>query len=221
MTNGGRRARLDEIQRIADALREPVEAPDLSSAILARVDSQRCFLNREGRALVWAGRSAAALTIVLVVLGFTLASRYSPQTVQVAAQPTPVSEVVTAVSSQAAQQLTALRFTLEPNRTPQVEITSLIASVAPINELAEPIGAAIHAVRFVGPPQQTTIGETEWLAAEWHIMPSRRTSPLPGAMIGSASVESRRAYFADETIVYEDESPLLQGVGSDSPFAPK
>lgn len=220
MTNGGRRARLDEIQRIADALREPVEAPDLSSAILARVDSQRCFLSRKGRAIVWAGRGAAALTIVLVVMGFTLASRYAPQTIQVAAQPTPVSEVVTAVSSQATQQLTALRFSLEPNRGQEMEITSILAGVAPINELAQPIGAAIHAVRFVGPPQQESASDTAWLASDWHIMPSHRVSRLPNVSLVAAPREVR-VQTADDDAWFEEESPLLQGIGSDGPLAPK
>lgn len=220
MTNRGRRAKLDEIQRIAEAFREPVEAPDLSSAILARVDSQRCFLSRRGRTLVWVGRGTAALLIVLVVLGFTLASRYQPTAVQVVAQPMPVTDVISAVSSQASQQLTALKFSLEPNRGEAMEISSLIASVVPMSEISEPIGAALHAVRFVGPPAAASAAEPAWLAADWHVMPSHRVSRLPTVTVTAWSSDAEQADAVDRQW-YEDESPLMSSAGVGGAMAPK
>jgi hypothetical protein len=214
LTNGGRRARLDEIQRIAEAFREPVETPDFSSSILARVDSQRCFLSSQGRALVWAGRGAAALTIVLVVLGFTLAARHAPETVQaIAAQPAPVSGVISTVSTQASEQLTALKFSLEPNVGGGTPITSILQTVAPSSDIAQPIAAAFQAVKFVGPPEVSADepGFAVWFSSD--LQPSRAArSAWPQAGLRDAM---------DDRRWLEDESPLLSGAGAGGPLSPK
>jgi len=220
LTNNGRRDRLEDIRQIADAFREPVQAPDLSSAILARVDSQRCFLSRRARWMVWTGRAAVAMTVALVVLGFTLANRYTPGTIQVVAQPMPVTDVISAVSTQANQQLTALRFSLEPNRGAGMEITSILATVAPGSDLAQPIGAALHAVRFVGPPEVAQADDATLMYAGVPSVSALSASRLPRVSESAWSVEVAREAMEDRRWL-EEESPLLSGTGFGSHLAPK
>lgn len=220
MTNRGRRARLEDIQRIADALREPVEAPDLASSILARVDSQRCFLNDQGRALLWAGRAVAAFVVVLVVAGFVLINRAAPQALQVAAQPAPVSEVINVVSTQASQQIIALRGSFEPDRAQSAPLTAILSSVAPANELAEPITAALHAVRFVGPPEASSAEDRRAAAAEFRGVADLRL-PRVSRFAQSAWPAVSLRETIDDRHLYEDESPLLSGTASFAPVVPK
>jgi hypothetical protein len=215
-----RRDRLEDIRQIADAFREPVEAPDLASAILARVDSQRCFLSRRARWMVWAGRAAVALTVALVVLGFTLANRYTPGTLQVVAQPMPVTDVISAVSTQANQQLTALRFSLEPSRGAGMEITSILATVAPGSDLAQPIGAALQAVRFVGPPEVASADDLHLVYTDGAPISELRASRLPRMSESAWAGQVVRDAMEDRRWL-EDESPLLSGTGFGSHIAPK
>jgi len=219
LTNRGRRARLEDLQRVGEALREPVEAPDLSAAILARVDSQRCFLSGRARMLVWVGRGGAAMMVALVVLGVTLANRYSPSTFEVVAQPRPVSDVISAVSTQASEQLTALRGSLVQEGGEFMELTSLLANVTPANELAQPIGAAIQAVRFVGPP---VVAQTEspGRPGDWEVVASVGASRLPRMSTAAWPAVGIREAMEDRRR-YEDESPLLSGTGMRSSIAPK
>ncbi len=152
MNDRARRVRLDEIQKIAEVFREPVAAPDFSSAILSRVDDQRGFLSSRSRALVWAGRGAIACTVALIVLGFTLVSRVSSSTLQVTTEPMPITEMIATVSHQASEQIDALRSSLQPDAPARLGLTTVIASVGPLNAFAKPIGDAMNAVSFVGPP---------------------------------------------------------------------
>jgi len=209
LTNRGRRARLEDIQQIADALREPVDSPDLSASILARVDSQRCFLPCRARAMVWIGRGAAAFAVILVVLGITLANTYHPGAMSPSPQPTLVTGVISAVSSQANEQITALRFSLVPSGSTSMDITGLLASVPAVNDLAEPLGAAIHAVSFVGPPivysQSECIGDLGI-----RDLPAGLASRLPRLGQSAWPPEGLREAMEDRRWL-EDESPLLSG----------
>ena len=219
MNNRGRRGRLDEIQRIAEAFREPVEVPDFSSAILSRVDGQRGFLSSRSRALVWAGRAGIAATVTLVVLGFTLVSRVSPTALQVVALPMPVTDMITSVSDQASEQISALRTSLGPDQGAPLELTAVIASVGPLNAYSQPIGAAVQAVRFVGPPDTGS--------------PSIAAAELSRTSVGSSSLArfsalSRSAWppvglretMGDREWLDED-SPLLLGGDAWNPAGPK
>jgi len=157
--------------------------------------------------------------VVLVVLGFTFANRYSPTTFEMAAQPRPVSDVISAVSTQASEQLTALRGSLSQEGGEFMELTSLLANVAPANELAQPIGAAIHAVRFVGPPVVAP-AEAAGRPGDWEVVASVGASRLPRMSTAAWPAAGIREAMEDRRW-YEDESPLLSGAGMGSSIAPK
>ncbi|MFN0133854.1 MAG: hypothetical protein ACKVW3_15165 [Phycisphaerales bacterium] len=65
-------------QRVVSALREPVEAPDLSQAIMAEVRRRRGFVPLRIRRVVSAGRLAVAATLLLALMGYGLARRWEP-----------------------------------------------------------------------------------------------------------------------------------------------
>ena len=151
-----RRDRLNDLHRINDALRSDARSPDLSASILARVDAERGFVCRRGRALVWAGRAGAATTVALVALGLALAYRANPGSLDLASRATPASDVIDSVSARAAAQLVQIRGAVEPTRSAN-ELSAVIVGVAPIGSLAGPIGLAVQATTFVGPPVPSTL----------------------------------------------------------------
>jgi hypothetical protein len=220
LTDRGRRARLEEIQRVAEAFRGPVDAPDLSSAILARVDDQRCFLSGRARSLVWVGRAGVAVTVALIVLGFTLVHRYSPGTMQVVSQSTPVSSVISTVSTQANEQFNALRVTFDPAPDTGVGVSFILASVAPSSELSQPINAAIHAIRFVGPPEVADAGNGVAFASIGNSASPLHVSRLPRLSQSNWTPEIQREAMEDRRWL-EDDSPLMLGTGWIGPAAPK
>jgi len=109
-----RRARLHDIQNVMDSLREPVEAPDLTNAILGRVHDERPFLSPGVRSLLWVGRAMAACVAVGAVLGIVLTRRHAPETVRViSARPAPLSELADTFGAEASMirlPIASLRF---------------------------------------------------------------------------------------------------------------
>lgn len=67
-----RREKLQDIAKIADALRDPVETPDLTSSILERVHAQRPFVDERTRQWVPVVRVGAAAVAALSVFAVTL-----------------------------------------------------------------------------------------------------------------------------------------------------
>jgi hypothetical protein len=113
-----RRARLERIHRIAESLREPVDAPDLTSSILSRVHEQRPFLaGRTRRWILWArlGVGAAAVFMVLMVV---IIQRTAPQATNWCGRPQPLSAVVDTVECEAAKLGTVQPFRLVFRRAP-------------------------------------------------------------------------------------------------------
>ena len=108
-------------QRAIQMLRRPVEAPDVTARVLARVGARRGFLSRRTRGLVTAGRLVGVAAVLIVVLGAALTQRYAPDAVRFTPQVRPVSDLVRAGQNDAgagAQQmadtLTAVARRAEP-----------------------------------------------------------------------------------------------------------
>lgn len=80
-----------ETRRIISELRAPVETPDLTPAIMARL--HRGFLPARVRRMVSAGRVAVAATLLLALVGYGLAKRWQPGIFE-PARTSPVTEVV-------------------------------------------------------------------------------------------------------------------------------
>jgi hypothetical protein len=89
-------------QRMIGALREPVEAPDLTASIMAEVGHRRGFLSQRLRGMVKAGRLAAAACVLMVLLAVAALHRSAPETFSLTASPKPVSGVLTSGASEAA-----------------------------------------------------------------------------------------------------------------------
>jgi hypothetical protein len=100
-----RRARLHDIQNVMDSLREPVEAPDLTDAILGRVHDERPFLSPGVRRLLWVGRAMAACVAAGAVFGIVMTRRHAPETVRMVSvvRPAPLSAVVDSLGAEASQ----------------------------------------------------------------------------------------------------------------------
>lgn len=101
-----------------DRLREPVDAPDMTDAILSRAHSRRRFLPQAGRRFVTVGRVAVAAGLVGAVALASFVQRHAPE-VRLDEQPAPVTRFVEAAAPAAP----------EPARLGQA-VESLQASIA-------------------------------------------------------------------------------------------
>ena len=88
-------------QRIISMLKRPVGAPDLTDAILARVEDEREFLPSPWRRLVRVGRVAVAASLLLGLVGVALAHRYWPEQTAWSTEPRPVSALLNATEREA------------------------------------------------------------------------------------------------------------------------
>ncbi len=213
-----RRDRLNDLHRINDALRSAApDAPDLSASILARVDAERGFVCRRGRALVWAGRAGAAATVALVALGLALAYRANPGSIDLTNRATPASDVIDSVSARAAAQFVQIRGAVEPSRGAS-ELSAVIVGVAPIRDLAEPIGLAVQAATFVGPPVPSTMPRVAPARCAGYLDPA-----LFGGQVSAAPYSAPRADRADavrRAPWFDEESDFLANQDGSSPLAP-
>lgn len=95
-------AEVAKTQRIVSMLREPVEAPDLTEAILGEVRRRRGFLPARLRRMVKAGRLAVAASLLLGILGIALANRYAPGVFRLTPRAAPISGVIKSSTSELA-----------------------------------------------------------------------------------------------------------------------
>ncbi len=77
-------------------LREPVETPDFTDRVMARVDERRRFLPRRLRRTVTAGRLAVAACLLLGVLAIAVTRRMAPQAFDLAPRERPLTAVIDA-----------------------------------------------------------------------------------------------------------------------------
>ncbi|MCC6319989.1 MAG: hypothetical protein IT438_00955 [Phycisphaerales bacterium] len=153
-----RRTRLNDIQQIAESLRQSddVPAPDLTGSILDAVDAQRPFLSSRTRRLVIAGRFALGFAVVAVVGTIALTSRWAPAMFEFVQRPAPLSTVVDSVQSEAQVRLADLQRQVQ-TVTISTGSTAPSAPVQVIYSLVSPSETAgrAHAIRctMVGPTQ--------------------------------------------------------------------
>ncbi|VAX41814.1 hypothetical protein MNBD_PLANCTO03-1670, partial [hydrothermal vent metagenome] len=111
---------LARTQRALDRLREPIETPDLSEAILARVHGRRRFIPHRARHLVTAGRLAVAAGVIGAIGLASFVQRHAPA-VNLGDSAMPVTELVEAAEQTGAEQAILGAQTVE---TIQASITS-------------------------------------------------------------------------------------------------
>lgn len=121
-------------QRAIDALRQPVRTPDLSRAILARVNERRPLLTRRSVRRVHAGRLAAALAFLGVVAGAFLVQRFSPQVTRLGPdQPAPLANLSAGFAEDTAEALTTMRLTAQAIGTTAVSALPSSGASEPAN----------------------------------------------------------------------------------------
>jgi hypothetical protein len=87
-------AEVAKTQRMISALREPIEAPDLTDRIMARVGRRRAFLPERLRRMVTVGRLMAAACVLLCVLAVAIIQRSAPDALRLSRQDKPLTNVI-------------------------------------------------------------------------------------------------------------------------------
>lgn len=96
-----------------NALRMPIESPDLSDRVLERAHRHRHFIPLKLRQQVRAGRLAMAAVLLITMLGVAGLQRAYPRLTTFGAQPTPVANIESAVEQSGQQLAQALSSDLQ------------------------------------------------------------------------------------------------------------
>lgn len=95
---------INDVRGIAHSMRlRPNETPDMTAAILDRLDSERGFVTGRTRRRVKAVRYAAAACLLLGLLGVTVGQRAAPEWFRLHDEPTPVADFTDAVRQDSAE----------------------------------------------------------------------------------------------------------------------
>ena len=95
---------INDIRGIAHSMRlRPNETPDMTAAILDRLDGERGFVPARMRRRIKAGRLAAAACLLLGLLGVTIGQRSAPEWLRLHDEPTPVADFTDAVRQDSAE----------------------------------------------------------------------------------------------------------------------
>lgn len=144
----------EELARLRGAvarLTAPVETPDLTDAILDRVDSRRRFLAPRRRRLVTAGRAAVAAGVVGAVGLASFVQRAAPQ-FQASAPAAPVSRIVEATGGAAPAETELAERTVD---TIQSSLASPVArlSLSPTFRPGQGLKFDLAVPDIPGPPR--------------------------------------------------------------------
>lgn len=88
-------------EKTIEAIRQPIDAPDLSTQILAEVGRRRGWIGARVQRLVSVGRVAVAATILLALAVTLTVRRLAPDAVIFPATPTPIADVTDCAASDA------------------------------------------------------------------------------------------------------------------------
>ncbi|MCB9844611.1 MAG: hypothetical protein H6811_01295 [Phycisphaeraceae bacterium] len=166
-----------------DAMRFEESAPDLTLAVLSRVQRRRRFLPRGLRRAVGAGRLATLLAVLAGLGAIAVLQRERPDLTLEAAQPAPLGDVVRAGQSRLNEGLQ--------------DMTVLVQMRAPQQEIAE-----ARAVRANAPRDFARLGEPAFdRQYTFEIDTARAVSPGAGSgfvasvvVIDDASAESMKLF---------------------------
>lgn len=122
------------MQRTIGLLRAPVDAPDLTDQIMARVDRRRRFLPAGFRRMISFGRLAVAAGLLVVLLGVALTQRYAPRAVSLTPPERPLTAVIDAGKADAASGARRLAGT----------ITAITSRTDPVFELQKRVLATVE-----------------------------------------------------------------------------
>lgn len=117
-----RRQEFHDTRDAINALRMPMDTPDLSDRVLERANRHRKFIPRKLRQQVRAGRVGMAALLLVGLLGVAALQRAYPRLTTIASQRTPVQDLEQAVGNDSAQLAHAL----------STEVSTLRQRVAPV-----------------------------------------------------------------------------------------
>lgn len=117
-----RRQQFHDTRDAINALRLPLDMPDLSDRVLARADKHRRFIPAKLRAQIRAGRVGMAALLLVGLLAIAGLQHRYPRLTTIASQQTPVHDIQNAVQNDGAQIAQAVSS----------EIDTLCSTVAPV-----------------------------------------------------------------------------------------
>lgn len=95
---------VNEIRGIVHSMRlRPNETPDMTEAVLARLDREHGFVPVRARRRIKGVRVAVAACLLLGLLGLAIGQRVAPERFRLHAEPTPVADLTDAVSRDSAE----------------------------------------------------------------------------------------------------------------------
>ncbi len=103
-----RKQELLDTSKAINALQMPIEAPDLTDAILMRADRHRRFIPATWRRHVRAGRLGIAAVLLLTLMSIAGLQKLYPRLTTIASHPTPVLNVEEAIEQDADEFASAL-----------------------------------------------------------------------------------------------------------------
>lgn len=116
-----RRQEFHDTRDAINALRIPIDMPDLSDVVLDRANRHRRFISRKLRQQVKAGRVVMCAALLTTLLGVAGLQRMYPRLTTIASQQTPVRDIELAVEQDRNQivnsvqnEVGALRATIQP-----------------------------------------------------------------------------------------------------------
>lgn len=98
-----RRQQFHDTRDAINALRLPVDMPDLSDRVLARANRHRRFIPAKLRTQIRAGRVGMAALLLITLLGVAGLQRMYPRLTTISSQQTPVHDIQAAVQQDSAQ----------------------------------------------------------------------------------------------------------------------
>jgi hypothetical protein len=197
MSGPGRREKLRDIAKIAEALRDPVDAPDLTSSILERVHAQRPFVDARTRQWVPFVRVGAAAVAALGVFAVTLIIFIKPTLPeQLGAAPSVTTELFNSAEHGVTSSVASLRdgmrslsaaadprrlvpapsseaFPPEPDAPSMATVASAPLPIEPVRVTVAPVVFPLQSplpvsMSYAGLPRRTTLEQVGVSTAEVH-----------------------------------------------------
>ncbi len=139
---------VNEVRGMVHSMRlRPDETPDMTEAVLARLDRERGFLSPRMRRRVKAGRMAVAASLLVGLLGVAIAHRVAPERFRFNAAPTPVADLTDAVRQDSiegrdriARAVAELASAAESRRAEPPAAGATVPPAKDINPFASPLG---------------------------------------------------------------------------------
>lgn len=153
---GAKLGKLHEIQGVMQSLREPVETPDLTSAILSRVEAEKPFLDGTERRWLWAGRASIAAGILLLLGAVALLHTVAPQSTTWSGKSAPLSAVIDSAEAEVTESYQTIRAQIASvsNIVPCVEVPAACQPAA----ACAPTGCWAAPVLTASCPSDATVG---------------------------------------------------------------